>query len=165
MSFVAENKEEYLISSSGLIEIIEAVTSRQNSVRLRVKGFSMFPFIRDNDVVTISPLTNNSIGFGLPEVYINPWNNNIAIHRAVGKCRCGSHYIIKGDNLSDVDGLIEKKNILGFVAKVERERRNIVLGLGPERRIVAYLSRIGLLLLLMRGLAFLFRPLRRIFYG
>lgn len=153
---------EYAISSAGLIEIIRAVTGKQDSLRLQVEGFSMAPFIRNNDVVTISPLSDNHhIAFGLPVAFIHPGNNKIAIHRVVGKC--GSHYIIKGDSLPKIDGEVAPKDILGYVASVERGGRNIFLGLGPERRIVACLSRIGILMLLTRSLRILIRPLKRAF--
>jgi hypothetical protein len=53
----------------------------------------------------------------------------------------GIRYLIKGDNALEPDGVISKDNILGYVTRVQRNGRNIFAGLGPERYIVALLSR------------------------
>ncbi len=143
MSFVFEDKKVYSINSPSLIEIIQAVIGKQKSLRFRVNGFSMSPFIRDGDVVTLFPINNCSIDIGRVVAFIHPCAKKLVIHRVLAKCPCGTRYVIKGDNTQEIDGFIQRQDILGYVRKVKRGRRNIYLGLGPERRLVAYLSRIN----------------------
>jgi hypothetical protein len=62
----------------------------------------------------------------------------------VGKKR--SSYLLRGDSLPEADGPVPKANFLGKVEKVERDRRPVFLGLGPERFIIAFLTRRNLFL-------------------
>jgi hypothetical protein len=62
-------------------------------------------------------------------------------------------YLLKGDNNPQPDGWFPADAILGRVVRVERAGRRIRLGLGPERALIAVLSRRG-------ALPWLFAPLR-----
>ena len=65
------------------------------------------------------------------------------MHRVVGKR--GDSYLIRADSAIETDGQIPMKNIIGRVTKVERNGKRIILGLGPERLLIAFLIRRGLL--------------------
>jgi signal peptidase I len=132
-------KEEISFSGASLAELLCATLAKGVPFRFKVKGFSMTPFIRDGDIVTISSLTEAGLSFGRPVAFINPETRTLAIHRVVGMS--GIRYLIKGDNALEPDGVISKDNILGYVTRVQRNGRNIFAGLGPERYIVALLSR------------------------
>ncbi len=134
---------EISFSSQALIELIESVLSKGASFRFQVKGFSMVPFIRDNDVVIISSICNSSIGFGQPVAFINPCSGKLTIHRAIGKN--SNVYLIKGDTIFKIDGLIPKENILGVIIGIDRKGRRVKFGLGPERFIIGLLSRVKIL--------------------
>ena len=100
----------------------------------------MSPFIRDGDVVTISSLSKSPIDFGKSAAFIDSKTHKLVIHRIIGKNN--GLYLIKGDNAFGADGLIPEENILGCVTKVERNGKNIFLGLGWERLIIALFSKI-----------------------
>ena len=134
---------EISLSSQALIGLIQPVLSKGASFRFRVKGFSMTPFIKDNDVVTISAIYNSCIGFGQPVAFINPCSGKLVIHRVIGKN--SNTYLIKGDRIPKIDGLIPKENILGVITRIDREGRRIKFGLGPERFIIGLLGRLRLL--------------------
>jgi hypothetical protein len=134
---------EISFSSQALIELIGPVLSKGASFRFQVRGFSMVPFIRDNDVVTISSICNSSIGFGQPVAFINPCSGKLTIHRVIGKN--SNAYLIKGDSIFKIDGLVPKENILGVITGIDRKARRIKLGLGPERFIIGLLSRLKIL--------------------
>jgi len=72
-------------------------------------------------------------------------------------------YIVKGENTLESDGLIKKENILGVVTKVERKGKKVFLGLGPERFLIALLTRKNLLLPVLLPVWRIFRPAVRIF--
>lgn len=132
---------EVTFSNESLIEVMKDTFIKNASFRFKVKGYSMSPFIRDDDVLTLSPLNNCSIGIGRVVAFIHPYSKKLVIHRILGRCKCGRHYIIKGDNSPQIDGVVSRKYMLGYVKKVERGKRNIYLGLGWERRLVVYLSK------------------------
>ena len=133
--------DELSLSGPALTELLLAVLDKGLPFRFRAKGFSMTPFIRDGDVITISPL------FGIPPrhgdvvVFIRPGTERVVVHRVVGKK--GDSYLIKGDNTFEADGFIPKSNILGSVKKVERQGKAVRLGIGPERLLLAFLTRRG----------------------
>ena len=133
---------EIALSSVALSEVACAVLSKKASLRLKVKGFSMSPFIKDEDIVTLSPLYNG-FGLGSSVAFVHPQTEKFIIHRIVGKK--GNCYLIKGDRVPEADGLIPGNNLLGIVTKIERNGRRFLPGSGPERVIIAFLSRKGLL--------------------
>jgi hypothetical protein len=50
-------------------------------------------------------------------------------------------YLLKGDNLPESDGMVPQANILGHVKRVERGSKKVVFGLGPEKVLIAFLTR------------------------
>lgn len=132
---------EMSFSSASLIELIQSALAKNSSFRFKVTGYSMSPFIKDSDIVTISPLGRVTVG----EVaaFIHPDNKKLIIHRIIG--RNNGYFILKGDRIAEIDGLIPKENILGCVTRVERNNRDWRLGIGAERWLIAFLSKNGFL--------------------
>jgi signal peptidase I len=135
--------EELSLSRQGLEELLRSVLAKGVCCRFSVKGFSMSPFIRDGDVVTVSPLGSSALGLGDVVVFLSVRGGGPVIHRIVGKC--DGSYLLKGDNLPELDGMVTPANILGYIKAVERKGKKISLGLGPERFLIALLTRTGLL--------------------
>ncbi len=150
---------ELHLSGPDLIELLRAVLDKGVPFRFRAKGFSMSPFIKDDDVITVSPLTDGSIRSGDVIAFIRPEMKKLVIHRVVGKK--GEYFHIKGDNIPDTDELIPATNIMGRVTRVERNGKEIFLGLGPERFLIAFLTRRGLLFPLLYPLWRMVRPILR----
>lgn len=134
---------EISFSSESLVELIRSAFAKNSSFRFKVSGFSMSCFIKDGDIVTISPLSVSQVGFGKSVAFIRPDIKKLVIHRIIGQNN--GCFITKGDNSIEIDGLIPKENILGCVTKIERGGRAVRLGLGPERLVVAFLSKNGIL--------------------
>ncbi len=140
--FVRNGGEDNL-SMEALIELIKAVTEKGKSFRVQALGFSMYPFIRDRDYITISPLTSHHPRLGDVVAFIQPGTRKLTVHRII-KSK-GDHYLIKGDNTPAPDGLIPKANILGYVKGVDKDGKLVRLGSGFERVFIAFLSRKNLL--------------------
>ncbi len=132
-----------LAISEVLPGLVKDILSRGAECRFQAKGHSMSPFIKDGDIVTISPLTHSSPGLGDVVAFNPPGNEMLMIHRVVEKRN--NDYYVRGDNLLEMDGLVQAKDILGYVNKVERDGKNVRVGLGPERFLIAFLNRRGLL--------------------
>lgn len=137
------NMDEKLISSLDLLEMMSVVLAKGSNIRIRAKGGSMVPFIRNHDTITIAPLSLSKIRLGDIVAFKNLTEENhilLSIHRIV-RLLDNETFIIRGDNTSKhPDGLIPKNQILGKVIKIERDKRIVRFGLGTERRIIAILS-------------------------
>ena len=135
---------ELSLSGPALIQLLRAVLGKGAPARFRAKGFSMSPFIKNEDVVTISPLQHKRPGLGDIIAFVHPETEGLCIHRIVRKK--DGIYVTKGDNISETDECVPRENILGFVTRVERDGKEVFLGLGPERFLIGFLGGRGLLL-------------------
>jgi hypothetical protein len=89
--------------------------------------------------VTVHDLKKSPLRRGDVIAFIGVKDDKVAVHRIVGKNR--ACWVTKGDNNLETDGLIQKDAVLGCVRKAERRGRRVFLGLGPEKFIIAFLSR------------------------
>ena len=151
--------EELSLSGAALTALMREVLSRGMPFRFRAKGWSMMPFILDGDVISVSPLRRGRPNIGDVVAFIRPESESLVVHRVVA--RRGEACLIQGDNSwGEGDGLVPCANILGRVTRVERGGRAVRLGLGPERFLIAHLSRLGFLLPLWQRVSPLWRLLR-----
>ena len=158
-SLLSHEGGELSLSGPALLELLEAVLTKGASFRFQAKGFSMSPFIKDGDIVTISPVSGNMPGLGDVVAFTHPNNRRLVVHRVIGKEK--DFWIIGGDNTPEADGHIPGKNVLGCVTQVEREGRRVYLGLGPERYPIALLAHKKLLIPLLLLLRRLIHPFRK----
>ena len=138
--FVRDGGEGNL-SKTGLVDLVQAVTERGKSFRVKAPGFSMYPFIRNLDTITISPLPAAGPRTGDVVAFLKPGTGSLVVHRVIAVTKQG--YLIRGDNTLEPDGLLQRCSILGQVTRVEREGRTVFFGGGPERSLVAFLSHKG----------------------
>jgi hypothetical protein len=154
MSDYVVNGTAQTMPNAGFAELMAAVLTRGAPFRFQASGFSMFPFIRDGDVITLSP-TPARLRFGDVVAFANPGNDRLTVHRIVHIAR--HSYLMRGDNLPEPDGFVSYAGILGRVICVEHRGRRVRLGLGIERVVIAFLSRRGWLMPLLV-------PVQRIFH-
>lgn len=158
-SLLRRKGDELSFSGPAFAELARAVLDRGVSFRFKAKGISMHPFIRHGDVITIFPISGSLPRYGDVVACVRPRAYTLVVHRVVGKHE--GAFLIKGDNIAYPDGLIPMSNILGRVTKVERDGKEICLGLGPERFLIAFLTRRGLLPPLLVHILKLIRPIAR----
>ncbi len=138
---------ELPLSGEALTELLRAVLAKGRPFRFRARGWSMSPFIKDGDVVTVAPLAGRRPRTGHVVAFLHPGTGNVAIHRVV-RMKDG-RFSVRGDNAYDPDGLLTADRILGVVTRIERDGR-LVRGAGrAASSAVALLSRTGAL---VRGL-------------
>ena len=112
------NEDGISLSSPVIMELIEAVHEKGASFRFQARGFSMTPAIRDNDVITISPLQDLMPRRGDVVAFRHPERPQMLVHRVLhGETK---KYFIKGDNCPEADGWVPAENILGLITRVER---------------------------------------------
>ena len=137
--------------------LVEALLLDGLSVEIRVSGSSMSPFIRPGDLVVLEPPGAQTLGVGDVLAFLRA-PGRLAIHRVVGWS--GGALVLRGDGARMADGPIERSAIVGRVRQVRRSESPVKLGLGPERRLIAFLSRIGALAPLIDFARGVLRPTR-----
>jgi len=151
------DEKQLSVPGPALAKLLRATLAEGRPFRFRAKGFSMDPFIRDDDVITVWPLADHSPGLGDVVAFIQENAERLLVHRVI-RAR-GNSYVIKGDNSAGADGVTSRANILGRVKRVERNDRRVLFGFGPERFLIAFLSCMGLMVPLVR----IASKLRRLF--
>ena len=127
---------------------MKAVLDRNVPFRFTAKGFSMFPFIKDGDVVTIHPIDKDKLRIGDVVAVFQESSEKLMVHRLIKKS--DDICVLKGDNNPEPDEMVSIEKLLGFVKNVERNGETIHLGMGKERFVIAFITRINLLLPLLR---------------
>lgn len=135
---------ELAVSSKELLVLMEAVLAKKRLFRFRARGWSMAPFIRDGDLITVEPLSNKKPGIGEVISFVHPQSGKLVVHRAVDIDEKG--LLLQGDSLQAVsDGIVPYSLLLGRVIRIERNGEHVWIGLGLERYLIAWLSRSGML--------------------
>jgi len=132
---------ELHLSNFGQLELLRGMMERGVPLRTSVRGFSMAPFILDRDVLTIAPVGDQEPRVGEMVAFLMPGTEQLALHRVVARPTAG--WLVRGDACLQVDGIVGRDQILGRVVRVEREGRDICLGLSVGGAWIAALSRSG----------------------
>lgn len=130
---------ELHLSNLGQRELLRGMMERGVPLRTTVRGFSMHPFIRDQDVLTIAPLKNHRLCIGDIVAFIQPDTGRMAVHRVIAKK--SDRWVMRGDNCPEADGAVVKDDIIGHVIHIERNGRNIRLGVIIAQHWIARLNR------------------------
>ena len=146
---LADGEDGILLPVAAFRGILEDILRRGESVRFRAGGISMHPFIRDGDVLTVSPLAHGRSRLGDVVAVRQPGADRLLVHRVVA-ARPG-RVVTRGDAAHSDDGPVPGGCVLGVVTRVERGAHEVTAGRGPERRVLALLSRHGLLTPLVAG--------------
>jgi signal peptidase I len=136
--YVTTDQASQSMPSAAFAELMAAVLDKDVPFRFTAPGFSMSPFIRDGDVITIAP---RRLRYGDVVAFMSPCRGKLTVHRIVHISSEG--YLIKGDNTPEPDGRIPMSSIIGRVVRVEHRGKRMWLGLGIERIAIAFLSRHG----------------------
>jgi len=140
--FIKDGGEDNL-SMEALVELLKAVVEKGRPFRVQALGFSMHPFIKNKNYITISPLSPDRPRLGDIVAFIQEGTGKLVVHRVVESKK--NQYLIKGDNTPAPDGLVPKGNILGYVTKIDEDGKPVRLGSGSERVFIAFVSRKNLL--------------------
>jgi hypothetical protein len=128
-----------LIPARDLMPILRAALQRGQRVRLAVNGRSMWPCIRDGDVVELAPMPPRP-ALGMV-VLAQLADERYALHRLVR--HSGVDWILRGDSNREPDGLVSAHNLLGVVTRVERHGRAACFAPGRAGQGIAWLSARG----------------------
>lgn len=118
-------------SSMNLGILVSEFVKKRKNITFKATGNSMLPFIKDGDVITISPYIGNKPEIGDIVAYIDSKTKDLIVHRIMRLS--GNRFIAKGDNCLHNDEPQFKVDILGYAS-------NIHQGLVLLKKIVTFLS-------------------------
>lgn len=106
--------------------LADGIMRKGGSFNFKARGFSMYPFIHDGDILTISPVSTNEIKSGDIILY-KSFDNRIVVHRVIGKTKINNHEILKvrGDALMGAPEYILTSQVIGKAIK-QRRNSNVV---------------------------------------
>jgi hypothetical protein len=139
----------YSLPAEVLENLLRSRLASGGRLRIFARGWSMSPFIRNGDRITLASLGGQVPSLGRVVVFALPGAEALVVHRVVGIR--GQAALMRGDNVSQPDGWVQTPAVLGQVLEIERRGRRVRLGLGPERRLLAALSRSGMLYSLLKA--------------
>lgn len=131
---------EHAINSEELANLIRAAIAEGSMMSFNAPGRSMSPFIQSGDKIFVAPVTKERIRIGDVLAFVHPEDGRVLAHRVVQLSE--GRFFCKGDNVTaGGDGWISFEDVLGRIVRVQRDGREIHLGLGAERKLIALLSR------------------------
>jgi len=128
-------------SSARLNLLVLDFLRRDLPVQFEVTGQSMYPFLRNHDLVEVHPVREGEPVVG-DIVVLSSSEARLLVHRVI---RTGGEEILtRGDAMPGDDGWMKRHVLAGRVRGISRAGRPRQLGLGPEGRWIAMLSRTGI---------------------
>ena len=110
------------------------ILSRGNGLRVRARGWSMYPFIRHGDVIEVEPVEASAVRVG-DVIFCRDEVDRFVTHRVVkrGKAHSQGALVTKGDWTSRADPLVHPEQVLGRVVAIERGAKRIRLNTRMQR--------------------------------
>lgn len=142
--------EEDLRYDAELLEVLKTALEAHGEIRLRASGASMAPLIREGDILAVRPAQASAVRPGDVIAFLDESSSRLVGHRVV-RCEAGG-FVAQGDRCAESDVLVRPDRILGRVVGVTRGGRRVRAGLGPERRVIVWLTRRGRLFRWVRPL-------------
>ena len=98
--------------------LIEEALAKGNSVRVKVTGRSMKPFLNGGEIVVIEPAGSERVSLG-DLVLFRDRQGQCVMHRVLWTGGGGA-IRTKGDGLRSLDAPVRRNEILGRVSRIER---------------------------------------------
>ena len=154
--------EQHAVDSNELAILIRAATVGGNAISFNAPGGSMYPFIHSGDKIVISPIDACSIRTGDVLTFVHNPRGRVLAHRVIKIEK--DRYLCKGDNSAyQADGWIGFDDVFGRVERVLRNGKAIRLGFGPEKLVIALLSRWKILVPFVNFLRRIKKGIKRFF--
>lgn len=117
-------------ASKLLLHLTTELLSQGTTVRFRPSGRSMYPSIREGELITVEPVVASDVTLG--DIVLYRSERGLIAHRVVGTSPTQSsvlspHYFLRGDTSLSCDQPVEAQQILGRVVGVERDGRSLAL--------------------------------------
>lgn len=127
-----------------LSELSAEVLQSGKRLRFRARGGSMYPFIKDGEVIEIEPCPASEINVG-EVVFYRSSRGNVIAHRVTGRRSEGDRLVLlaKGDSAPTFDEPVYADQVLGRVTVIERGQKKLFLNKGLPRVVGVVWSRLS----------------------
>jgi GNAT superfamily N-acetyltransferase len=114
---------ELVLTAEEFGYLSEAVVKAGGCLRFEAHGFSMYPFLKHNDIITVRPANDSELVPGAV-VLCRTSPHRLAVHRIAGSLQVGGTdgdlLLIRGDACPGGGEFIGKDDVLGIISHVER---------------------------------------------
>lgn len=113
-----------------------------HSVQTLASGYSMFPFLRKGDILTVEPIPLDKVKRG--DVVVFESEEKWIAHRVIKICNYNSQIklITRGDSRISNDPIVIDSNFVGVTSNIQRKNTFVSLS-SPSRRISTRFHLIG----------------------
>jgi len=125
---------EVSLMHNDFAELSSKILSQGGSFRFKAHGFSMYPIIRNEDVISVHPVEFSALHSGDVVLYYGDKKHLVA-HRIVGKqLRNGRIFLrMRGDAAYSPDEWVRDEQVMGKVVSIQRGERFIHLNKNFQR--------------------------------
>jgi signal peptidase I len=109
------------LSSSEVTSLFEDILNRGLSLRTRVTGASMTPFLKGGEILTIRKVRFSSLRIG-DLIFFKGRRGYLVLHRIIRRSWLNGclNFHTKGDGTSALDEPVDEDHVLGKVSRIER---------------------------------------------
>jgi signal peptidase I len=160
----ADSQEERSFRERSVVEVTDAIQNRGWAF-LKVSGKSMFPWIREDDIVFLRRVGMQDVAPG--DVVVFERNSTLCVHRVLSVNAdatapgSGGALITKGDATADADAPVFRDEFRGKVEFVYRRKREIRVARGWRKYFGKFLAIISPAVSLWRPIAAMGRDAAR----
>ncbi len=106
-------------------ELSREILRQGGCFRFQARGWSMVPFIRDKDILTVAPATIESLQIG--DIIFYSKNSALFAHRLIKKKKVsnGLYLLTRGDIQATLSRPVWPEQILGKIVVLKRGRKKI----------------------------------------
>ncbi len=118
-------------ASNLLLDLTTELLSQGTTVHFRPSGRSMYPSIREGELITVEPVRASDVQLG--DIVLYRSSKGLIAHRVVGSSPTQSsvlsphHFLLRGDASLSCDQPVAAQQILGRVVGVKRNGRSVAL--------------------------------------
>lgn len=148
-----EKTEMLNLKREDFASIAYGVLGREKVLRFEAKGASMAPFIKDGDILEVTPVNGEEIRVG-DVIFYHVGGKHTVAHRVIKRITENGKvvFLAKGDSNTDEGEEVRPEQIMGIVRTIERKGRKIRINYGLN----------GLLYVFYRNISPMFIKTRRI---
>ena len=112
-----QRRNHLALSGKSLAALIRDFVESGRHIKFRALGESMFPFIKNGDMITVSPYNDMTPERGDIVAFVDVRTQGLMVHRIIRVN--GDGFVSKGDNCFQNDGIHRLQNILGFISEID----------------------------------------------
>jgi len=136
---------------SEFTELSKEILAKDCCLRFQAKGRSMFPAIRDGDILNVEPVNARKVRLG-DVIFYRSGGRRLVAHRVIKKIFKTERVILltKGDSNKDKGQEVNSNDILGRVKVIERGRRRTDVTQGFGRLVNIFYGKASALIIILR---------------